>query len=474
MDLTCRPGLGGPGNSYLTRFFVSYLTPFFLYLTPFFLAGCSVIDPHNMIGRQLGNATAVPTLVVAPSAPQTLRPEERQLAFDFVWRTINEHYYNEKLNGVDWNAVGERYRPLALAAKDDEAFWDTLDRMTGELRDAHTRVESPKRVKLRKSDEVVTLGFLFVPANGKLAVSSVNAESDAWWAGVRPGMTLVSIGSEPAMQAYEKLKSETRFDSTDRSRHARAMRRIVTGDPGTRESFTFERADGSRFDATLTRRKIAFRPTEVHRVLPSGYGYLRFSQWSLSLTAKAIAAIEELKDTPGLVIDLRGNPGGAVQGVNQMLERFFQAPIEIGHTITRTGKPIAFLMGTVEIIKLKRRIEGKADAYKGPVVILVNAASASGSELFAATMQAAGRATVMGEPSCGCLLGFLGYARIPGGAELAYSEVGFVMANDKRIEGEGVIPDRPVPLNLADLQMNRDRTLEEAQAALATLKPWKP
>ena len=357
---------------------------------------------------------------------------------------------------------------------DDDAFWDALDKMTGELKDAHTRVESPKRVELRKRDEAITLGFLFVPADGKLAVSAVNPESDAWWAGVRPGMTLATIGGQPAIEAYEKLKSDTRLDSTERSRQTRAMRKIISGEPGTREAFTFERADGSRFEATLMRRKIATRPTEMHRVLPSGYGYVRFGQWSLSLTARAVAALENLKDTPGLVIDLRGNPGGAVQAVSQMLERFFPTRTEIGHTITRTGKPIGLLMGTVEIIKLKRHLEGNPDAYKGPVVILVNAGSASGSELFAATMQAAGRATVMGEASCGCLLGFLGYARIPGGAELAYSEVGFVMANDKRIEGEGVIPDRPVPLSLADLQMNRDRALEEAQAALATMQPWKP
>ncbi len=459
---------GGREKSYLTRLFMLYLTPLIL------AAGCSVIDPHNMIGRQMGDATAVPTQVVASPRPETMRAEERQVAFDFVWRTINDNYYNAKLNGVDWGAVGERYRPLALAARDDEAFWDALDRMAGELKDAHTRVESPKRVELRKREEVITLGFVFVPTAGKLAVSGVNTESDAWWAGVRAGMTLVQIGGEPAMQAYERLKSETRLDSTERSRHARAMRKIISGDEGTRESFTFERADATRFDATLTRRKVVTRATENHRVLPSGFGYLRFGQWSLSLTARAVTALAELKDTPGLVIDLRGNPGGAVQAVNQMLERFFPTRTEIGHTITRTGKPVGFLLGSVEIIKLKRAIDGNKNAYKGPVVILVNAGSASGSELFAATMQAAGRAVVMGEPSCGCLLGFLGYARIPGGAELAYSEVGFVMANDKRIEGEGVIPDRTVPLNLADLQMNRDRALEEAQAALATMKPWTP
>jgi carboxyl-terminal processing protease len=447
------------------------LTPVFVLLAA---AGCSIIDPYNMIGRQLGEATPLPTEVVPLPAPATLRAEERSRAFDFVWRTINEHYYNAKLNGVDWNAVGARYRPLALAAGDDEAFWDTLDKMTGELKDAHTRVESPKRVELRMRDEAVTLGFSFVPIDGKLAVSSVSPTSDAWWAGVRPGMTLVGIAGEPALEAFDRLKADTRLDSTERSRHMRALRRVVSGDPGTQESFAFERADGSRFDATLKRRRIVARPTEEHRVLPSGYGYVRFGQWSLTLAARAVAAVEELGSTPGLVIDLRGNPGGSVQAVNQMLEHFFPTHTEIGRTITRDGKPIALLMGTIEIIKLKRDIEGDRDAYKGPVVILMNAGSASGSELFAATMQAAGRAAVVGEPSCGCLLGFLGYARIPGGAELAYSEVGFVMANDKRIEGEGVIPDRAVPLNFADLRVSRDRALEEAQVALATMKPWTP
>ena len=91
---------------------------------------------------------------------------------------------------------------------------------------------------------------------------------------------------------------------------------------------------------------------------------------------------------------------------------------------------------------------------------------------FAGAMQATNRGVVIGQPTCGCLLGFLGYARVPGGAELAYSEVGFRLPNGKRIEGEGVIPDIQVPLNPRDLQLNRDRALEEAQVRLATMKPW--
>src|SRR5450432_2734803 len=305
MQQTRRVASGLRRNAYLTRIFISYLTPIFM-------AGCSIVDPYNMIGRQMGEATPLPTEFVPSPPSATLRQEDRQRAFDFVWRTINERYYDAKLNGVDWGAVGERYRPLALGAADDEAFWDTLDRMTGELRDAHTRVDSPRRVALRNRDESVTLGFSFIPTGGTLAISTVNPESDAWWAGVRPGMTLVNIGGEPALKAYEKLKSDTRLDSTERSRHMRALRRLVYGDPGTREAFTFERADGTRFDATLTRRRIVTRPIETHRVLPSGYGYIRFSEWTIPITARAIDGLDSLKGTPGLVIDLRGNPGGSM------------------------------------------------------------------------------------------------------------------------------------------------------------------
>jgi carboxyl-terminal processing protease len=445
------------------------LTPF---LVSLLLAGCSLVDPHNMIGRQLGEGTTLPTEFVPSPPGKTLGAEQREHAFDFVWSTINDRYYNAQLNGVDWNAVRTRYHPLALAATDDDAFWDTLDRMTGELKDAHTRVESPKRVELRKRDESVTLGFGFLPVENRLVISTVNPQSDAWWAGARPGMTLVTIEGEPAMKAYERLKSDTRYDSTDRSRHMRALRRLLTGEPGTTVAFTFERVDGSRIDTVLTRRRLTSTPQASHRLLPSGYGYIRFTEWTLGVVSRALDAIEELKTAPGLVIDLRGNPGGSAHAVNMVLRRFFMNRTEVGRVLTRTGKPVALFFGAVEIIKLKQVVEGDPNAYMGPVVILMNEGSASASELFAGSMQAAGRATIVGRPSCGCLLGYLGYARVPGGAELAYSEVGFVLANNKRIEGEGILPDHPVPIQVADLQLGRDRALEEAQSLLATLKPW--
>jgi len=434
--------------------------------------GCSLIDPHDVIGRQMGEAHSPPTEVVPSPPPATLPADARQHAFDFVWETIRDRYYDPRCNGADWNAARARYEPLAMQAKDDDAFWDALDRMTGELKDAHTRVESPKRVELRQRDESITFGLAVALLEGRLAISGVNPDSDAWWGGVRPGMFLVAIDGEPAQAAYDHALAQTRQDSTDRARHARAVRRIMTGALGTKAQVEFERSDGTRFTATLSRRAQRTPPSEAHRLLPSGYGYIRFSEWTLGASLKAMSAIGEFRSAPGLVIDLRNNPGGAAQAVSMMLEKFFTDRTEVGNVLTRSGKPVSILFGMIEIIKLKRVIEGEKDAYRGPVVILVNAGSASASELFAGTMQATGRAQVVGQPSCGCLLGFLGYAHIPGGGDLAYSEVGFVLSNGKRIEGEGVIPDKTVPLALGDLRIARDRALEEAQALLATMKPW--
>lgn len=428
-------------------------------------SGCAAIDPYNMIGRQLPSGPGAAVSPV-PGPAAGLTREERAAAFDFVWTTVRDRYYDEKLNGVDWRAAGDRFRPEALQARDDDAFWDALDRMTGELKDAHTRVDSPSRAELRRHDEAIGLGIAFVPLEGRLVLTSVHPDSDAWYAGARPGMAIAAIGGENAITAYERLRDATRNDSTERSRHLRTVRKLTSGELGSAVAMVFERADASRFEATLKRRKLTTAPYEHHRVLPSGFGYLRFTQWSHGMQSRVLGAIRELKDTPGLVVDLRGNPGGSLRVVDRVLGAFFTKKTVLGKALTRTGRPVSMLFGAVELIRIEQQVDGDPQAYAAPVVVLVNSGSGSGSEFFSGAMQAVGRAAVVGEPSCGCLLGFLGYATIPGGGELAYSEVGFELANGRRIEGEGVVPDRVVPVTVADLRANRDRALEEAEAVL--------
>jgi len=165
------------------------------------------------------------------------------------------------------------------------------------------------------------------------------------------------------------------------------------------------------------------------------------------------------------VIDLRGNPGGSALMVRNVAAQFFAGKVAFGRTLTRTGKPITLAFDWIEVIRIEQELEGTG-VYSGPVVVLVNASSGSGSELFAGLMQSQGRATIVGQTTCGCLLAYMGYADVPGGGKLAYSEVGFVFSDGRQVEGVGVPPDMPVPVTIADLLAERDRALEVAQTHL--------
>ncbi|HYL98128.1 MAG TPA: S41 family peptidase, partial [Blastocatellia bacterium] len=135
---------------------------------------------------------------------------------------------------------------------------------------------------------------------------------------------------------------------------------------------------------------------------------------------------------------------------------FFQNRQPFGSFISRTGKPSVLVADP----------QGKK-AYAGPVAILVDVSSGSGSELFASVMQESHRASIIGRTSCGCLLGIEHFKKLKGGGDLAISELDYVSPNGQKIEGRGVVPDLPVPLTLADLASGRDSMLVVAENKLS-------
>jgi carboxyl-terminal processing protease len=428
------------------------------------LCGCAALDPHAVITRRIAAPADASAAGAAAAAP--MDSATREAAFEFVWRTVDERYYDPKTNGVDWQAVGARWRAPVLEATDDDAFWDRLDRMAGELRDVHTRVVSPKRARLLERWQAVGLGFAFRPLGPALVVTSVNRASDAWKAGVRPGMTLAEVNGEPAQTTFARLRAEARAGSTENQRNTLAASRLLGGEPQSTATLVFAGADGTRLQATLARQVFRNPPLVTHRRLPEGPGYIRLSAWHPSQTGAMTQALAALKDAPSLVIDLRGNGGGSGGMVEQVARQFFEGEVRAGRVLTRTGKPITLAFELIPVIKLEQVLRGTG-RYKAPVAILMDPLSASASESFAGIMQSQKRATVVGEVSCGCLLGFLVYATVPGGGQLAYSEVGFALPDGRRIEGTGVVPDLPVPPTAQDLLDNRDRALEAAVAHLA-------
>lgn len=421
------------------------------------LGGCAALDPHNLLSRNVRDFN--PDFQV-----NVLGEWGRTAAFDFVWDTINQRYVDPGFNGVDWRAIGARYRPLAMTTRHDDDFWDVLNRMTGELRDSHTRVEAPKFVALRRRQESVSLGLDIDRVDGKIVVVSVTPDSDAYWAGVRPGMEVARIDGAPAEARYAPVLAAEREQSTQWAKERRALRTLLLGEPDTKLAFEFIRADGSMLSATLARKVIRAAPSATARKLPSGFGYIRFTGFSRSVRSQVLDAIQTQRSLPGLIIDLRSNGGGSASMVEDIAEQLVKEKTEVGTIVTRTGQPVTLFGYPVE--KIKRTLTGSPSAYDKPVVMLVNAGSASASELLAGGLQDIGRVKVVGQRSCGCLLGFLGYATVPGGADLAYSEIGMVSAKGRHIEREGVIPDIEVPIAREDLRLNRDRTLEAAEDLL--------
>jgi carboxyl-terminal processing protease len=111
--------------------------------------------------------------------------------------------------------------------------------------------------------------------------------------------------------------------------------------------------------------------------------------------------------------------------------------------------------------------------YSGPVVILVSEYSASATEVFAAGMQDSGRARLVGSQSCGCVLGITHDRVMKGGGVLEISEVLWFSPKDRKLEGEGVIPDKVAMPTIASLQEKRDQALDEGVRVLREMSAAK-
>jgi carboxyl-terminal processing protease len=278
-------------------------------------------------------------------------------------------------------------------------------------------------------------------------------------------MSVKTIDGKPALPYFKQLGTEVRDTSTPWARQRGAVRKINAGDIDSKLAMTFVRQDGGEIDVTMKRRRFATPPDFTPRVLPSGFGYIRFSNFLGFLEADILAEIDKMKDAPGLILDLRNNGGGSAGMSSNLLNKFFKDEQKGVTLLTRTGKPIKIFF--VETMKMEPTLKGsKEKAYTKPLVVLTNESSASASEVFSVVMKESGRATLIGQRTCGCLLGYMGLADVPGGAQMAYSEIGFKTINGSRVEGEGVAPTIAVQASRQDLLLNRDVVLERAIAHL--------
>jgi carboxyl-terminal processing protease len=185
-------------------------------------------------------------------------------------------------------------------------------------------------------------------------------------------------------------------------------------------------------------------------------GVIGFNVWMTSVNDPIARAIDRFRVAKGIVIDLRGNPGGLAAMISGVAGHLFATPELLGRMKTRQSD-LEFRANPRLVTPDGVRVE----PYAGRVAVLVDELTASASECFAGALQSLGRARVFGRRTLGQALP-ASTRRLTNGDLLMYAVGDFVTATGRRLEGDGVRPDVEVPLSIASLRAGRDDTLEAA------------
>jgi carboxyl-terminal processing protease len=391
--------------------------------------------------------------------------EGRLTVFDDVWQTVGDRYYDPSMRGVDWEAERARLRPLAAAAGTQAEFYTILRRLLGALGDAHTRVFTPEERSEWHRPVYVSVGLAARELDGEVIVTRVERESEAERAGVRAGDAVLTIDGVPARDALSRRADESAAGPKRAGTAAAA--RLFDGPRDTEVTLTLSARNGRERERTVRLRRtlqtrepwLAFRRAEDSTIVSFNF-FTQEIAVRLMRELRARAAAGEVGE--GIVVDLRDNGGGDAEAMIDIASAFLPAGTALGQFRGRTGE-VAVAPRTRRAMLLAA---DEVSSYDGPVVVLTGPRTASAAEIFAAALQERGRARVVGEPTCGCVLAIRRRHTLPDGGLLDISEMDYHTARERRLEGAGVAPDEAVGLTRRDLSEGRDAALLRALSLL--------
>ena len=165
----------------------------------------------------------------------------------------------------------------------------------------------------------------------------------------------------------------------------------IRGEAGTQVTLTLQRDEAEPFDVTITREEIQLREVETS-MIDGHIGYIALNGFSAPASEQFRAGLAQLLDDGAdqIVFDLRDNPGGYIDAAQQIASQFIDSGLIFSQESADDGAREWTSTG-----------DGVATDADLPVAVLINAGSASASEIVAAALQENGRATIVGEPSFG-------------------------------------------------------------------------
>jgi carboxyl-terminal processing protease len=291
------------------------------------------------------------------------------------------------------------------------------------------------------------------------------------------GWRLTSIGGKPVADMLAPLK-DVESVGKDESRVAaleawRVVSARLKGSAGSSADLVFEDGAGTTVTKSIVRvadqgqpvtvghlPTMFVRVTNEARTTPAGQkaGLVGFNVWMAAADRPFQEAIDQHRTAAGIVIDLRGNPGGLAAMMMGIAGHFVPDPIPLGVMKTRDNE-LKFTVNPRRVSAAGERV----DVYRGPVAIIVDGLSGSASECFTGGMQSLKRVRVFGQRSMGAALPSQ-FDRLPNGDVFIHATGDFVTADGTRLEGRGVLPDQDVPLTRKALLAGQDAPLDAALA----------
>lgn len=424
---------------------------------------------------------AVPTTVPVSAPVAGGRPIASDLAlatFDSAWDRIAHTHYDTSFRGVDWEGVRDELRPQAARAGSYEGLRAVIRDMLSRLGESHYSLipgDVAGAVSAGEDEEggEGDIGMSLRLAEGYVVVAKLDPGGPAAAAGVQTGWTIESIGGQPVDAGLEKLAELE--GSADRrlalTQFLWTVNGQLEGAPGTVVQLTARDGQGQPRALELYRRTRPGEPVTFGNLptlvmdlsydrIPGGdgrcIGLIRFNIWMVPLAPALDRAVDAVRDCAGIVVDLRGNPGGVAGMVMGFAGHFLTTRQPLGVLKTRTAE--------MRLVANPRTVnaEGQAvEPYGGPLALLVDPLTVSTSEIFAAGMQAADRARLFGETTAGQALPAMAI-KLPNEDVLMHVVADLTVPNGQRVEGTGVIPDEQVPLTREALLSGRDAVLERA------------
>ena len=406
-----------------------------------------------------------------PARAQTLDNFERERGramLNTIKNEIKKNYYDPAFHGMD---VEARFKAaddkLKQAASLGQVF-AIIAQVLLDLNDSHTFYLPPERAAR------YNYGYQMQMIGDKCYVVAVRPGSDAEAKGLKPGDMIQSVSRfTPTRDILWKMQYYFNVLSPQPGLHLE----VVSPNGGARQLDVTAKVtplkrlmnmnDAADLGDMIREAEADDRMTR-HRYIEMGDDLFIWKMPEFNLSSSDVdMMMDKVKKHKGLILDLRGNPGGAEDTLKRMLGYFCDHDMNVGE-----------IKGRKETKPLIAKTRG-GDAYKGKLVVLIDSESGSSAEIFARMMQMEKRGTVIGDRSAGAVMRARGYGhQIGEGHAIFYgvniTEADLVMTDGKSLEHLGVTPDEGLVPTAADLAAKRDPVFVRAAAILGVkLEPEK-